>query len=104
MEESHKHLGITEQWGAFVATLHEVCDELGLPKQEVDDVTAVSVDGDGLHTRRRRAAPPNPGHPPPNGNSLYARLGGVYLSPLCDRLADALLSERTVQIPLDERR
>ena len=30
MATSHKHLNISEeQWGAFVATLHDVCDELG---------------------------------------------------------------------------
>ena len=107
MAASHKHLGISEeQWGAFVDTMHEVCDELGLPKQEVDDVTAVlqSMEadctlGDG------EFAPDNPGHPPPNGNSLYARLGGVYpISLFCDRLVDALLSADGVQIPLDEQR
>ena len=107
MEESHKHLGITEeQWGAFVGQLAEVCGGFPLQPDDVADIVAVIASMRPecvLEAGQRR--PPNPGHPPPNGNSLYASLGGVYpIALFCDRLVDALLAERTVQIPLDERR
>merc|ERR1712048_832677 len=40
------------------------------------------------------------GNPP--GDSLYARIGGVYpLALFADRLVDALLSDSRVQVPLD---
>ena len=107
MEESHKHLGITEeQWGAFVGQLAEVCGGFPLQPDDVADIVAVIASMRPecvLEAGQRR--PPNPGHPPPNGNSLYASLGGVYpIALFCDRLVDALLSDRTVQIPLDAQR
>ena len=80
----------------------KVCDELGLPSQEVDDVTAViaSMRAD-CTIADGEAAPRNPGKPAPKGKSLYARLGGVYpIALFADRLVDALLSDRTVRIPL----
>ena len=86
--------------------LQEVCDELGLPTQEVDDVRAViaSMQADCV-VADGEAVPPNPGHPAPAGDSLYARLGGAYpVALFCDRLVDALLSDRTVKIPLDAKR
>merc|ERR1719262_1908792 len=43
--------------------------------------------------------PANPGHGVPSGDSLYARCGGVYpLALVCDRLVDALLSDKSVRI------
>ena len=94
---SHKHLAISdEEWDSFIAGLHEVCDEIGLPQQEVDDVTAViqSLRAD-CTLADGEAAPPNPGHPAPPGGSLYARLGGVYpIALFADRLVDALIAER----------
>ena len=107
MADSHKHLNISEEeWGSFIENLHDVCDELGLPQQEVADVTAViesmradCIIQDGEHP------PDNPGHKVPPGDSLYARCGGVYpLALVCDRLVDALLSDATVKIQVDGER
>ena len=51
------------------------------------------------------APPPNPGKAAPPGDSLYARAGGVYpLALMCDRLIDALLSDKSVQIKLGGER
>ena len=89
-----------------MARLQEVGAQLGLPKQEVDDVRAViaSMQADCV-VADGEAVPPNPGHPAPAGDSLYARLGGAYpVALFCDRLVDALLSDRTVKIPLDAKR
>ena len=81
MADSHKHLGIREEeWASFMEGLQEVCDELGLPAQEVDDVRAViaSMQADCV-VADGEAVPPNPGHPPPKGDSLYARTLGRRL-------------------------
>jgi Mg-chelatase subunit ChlD len=83
-----------------------VCDELGLPSQEVDDVTAViaSMRAD-CTIADGEAAPRNPGKPAPPGDSLYARLGGVYpIALFADRLVDALLSDTSVSIKLSKHR
>ena len=107
MATSHKHLNISEEeWGSFIDGLHDVCDELGLPQQEVEDVTAVieSMRADCI-ILDGEAPPANPGHPTPAGDSLYARCGGVYpLALVCDRLVDALLSDEKVKIKLDAER
>ena len=68
---SHKHLGITdEEWGSFIESLHEVCDEFGLAQQETDDVTAVVASMRAACTLADgEIAPPNPGHPAPPGRS-----------------------------------
>ena len=51
------------------------------------------------------AAPRNPGKPAPPGDSLYARLGGVYpIALFADRLVDALLSDTTAKISVDGER
>ena len=51
------------------------------------------------------AAPRNPGKPAPPGDSLYARLGGVYpIALFADRLVDALLSDTSVSIKLSKHR
>ena len=63
MAASHKHLAISdEEWDSFIAGLHEVCDELGLPQQEVDDVTAViqSLRADCTHCAADYTQPPPP--------------------------------------------
>ena len=50
-------------------------------------------------------APPNPGHAVTKGQTLYAKLGGPCpISLFCDRVVDALLSDRTVNVPLNTRR
>ena len=89
--------------GSFIESLHDVCDELGLPKQEVDDVTAViaSMQAD-CTLGEGEEAPPNPGRAAPAGDSLYARCGGAYpLALFADRLVDALLGDPSVNIRLD---
>ncbi len=81
MAASHKHLSISpEEWDAFMTALDAVCGEFKLPDDDRSDLRAVVASmradctlGDG------EAAPPNPGHPPPPGRSLYARLGGACL-------------------------
>ena len=106
MAASHKHLAISDdEWESFVEGLHEVCDELGLPEQEVADVTAVIVSQrDECVLAEGERAPPNPGRPPPAGGSLYAKLGGVYpIALFCDRLVDALLSDASVKVPFEDR-
>ena len=105
MATSHKHLAISEEeWGSFMAGLHDVCSELGIPAQEVKDVAAVisSLEANCIVTDGE-AVPANPGHLVPPGDALYARLGGVYpISLFCDRLVDALLTDTNVKIPVDE--
>ena len=80
--------------------------ELGLPQQEVDDVTAViqSMRADCI-IQDGETPPTNPGHAKPSGDSLYARCGGVYpIALVCDRLVDALLSDKSVRIKVDAMR
>ena len=107
MAASHKHLNISEEeWGAFIRVTNGVCAAFELPVDDTADLIAVVSsmqiectvgEGEGV--------PPNPGHPAPAGNSLYARLGGVYpIALFCDRLVDALLADRTTRIPLDAKR
>ena len=107
MAASHKHLNISEEeWGSFIEGMHDVCSEIGLPQQEVEDVTAVieSMRADCI-IQDGKAPPANPGHPAPAGDSLYARCGGVYpLALVCDRLVDALLSDESVKIKVDAER
>merc|ERR1719473_346648 len=65
MATSHKHLNISEEeWASFIDGLHDVCAELGLPQQEVDDVTSVivSMRSDCI-IEDGESAPANPGHP-----------------------------------------
>ena len=110
MAASHKHLSISpEEWAAFIDSLHEVCDELGLPKQETDDVAAVVASmRAGCTLAEGEEAPPNPGPPPPSRclpTSLYARLGGCYpLALFSDRLVDALLGDSSVVITVSDER
>ena len=105
MVASHKHLAISsEQWESFMSVMGEVCGDLSLPSDDISDVTAVvaSMRPDCVLQKGERA-PRNPGHPMPAGNCLYARLGGVYpIALFVDRLVDALLSDPTANIPLDE--
>ena len=82
MAASHKHLSISQdEWDAFMTALDAVCGEFKLPDDDRSDLRAVVASmradctlGDG------EAAPRNPGHPPPPGDSLYARLGGASRS------------------------
>jgi hemoglobin len=104
MATAHKHLHIDpEQWASFMEDFDEICLEFGLPKDDVKDLTAIiastmddCVCSDGEHV------PGNPGKLDPHGDSLYARIGGVYpLALFADRLVDALLTDKRVKVPLD---
>ena len=84
MATSHKHLAINDaQWGAFIATLGGVCDELGMLAIDMNDLLAViqSMRPECVLQHGERA-PPNPGREERGNhvvgiNPLYMRLGGV---------------------------
>jgi hypothetical protein len=103
MADSHKHLAISAaEWGSFTQVLDGVCAALGVAADDAADLHAVvaSMRAD-CTIADGEAAPRNPGKRAPRGKSLYARLGGVYpIALFADRLVDALLSDRTVRIPL----
>jgi hypothetical protein len=104
MATSHKHLNIDEtQWASFMDDLDEICLEFGLPKDDVRDLRAIITSlMDDCVVFEGEQVPGNPGKPNPPGDSLYARIGGVYpLALFADRLVDALLSDSRVQIPID---
>eukprot|EP00933_Yihiella_yeosuensis_P067086 TRINITY_DN716_c0_g1_i1.p1 TRINITY_DN716_c0_g1~~TRINITY_DN716_c0_g1_i1.p1 ORF type:complete len:961 (+),score=185.41 TRINITY_DN716_c0_g1_i1:56-2884(+) len=107
MDEAHKHLNISEnEWEKFMELFNAVCDEFSLPGDIVGDLNAlmISMEMDCV-VYPGETAPPNPGRAVPKGNSLYARLGGVYpIALLADRLVDALLADDRLQIPMDEKR
>merc|ERR550514_1549687 len=94
MAASHKHLSISAaEWDSFMAVLDGVCAALSVPADDASDLHAVvsSTMADCTLGEGERA-PPDPGHPAPPGDSLYARLGGVY--PI------SLFADRAVRIPL----
>merc|ERR1719460_1957937 len=99
MAASHKHLNINgEQWTSFMAVMGRICAEFRLPEQDVDDLTAViaSMMSDCI-VPEGEVAPPKPRDPPIRGNTLYARIGGVYpIALFADRVVDALLADSTV--------
>jgi hemoglobin len=104
MATSHKHLNINSvEWTSFMECLQEVCMEFQLPQQDVDDLTAVILSMmDDCIVTDGETAPPNPGHGRPDGNSLYAQLGGVYpIALFADRLVDAMLGDERIKIPMD---
>jgi len=107
IDQAHKHLNISEdEWAHFMAIFNEVCEEFGLPADDVDDLNAlmISMEEDCVVYPGERA-PPNPGPARPSGNSLYARLGGVYpIALFTDRLVDALLGDDRVHIPVDTQK
>merc|ERR1719460_2505713 len=104
MALAHKHLDINkQQWASFMGVLHKICSDFGLPKADVDDLTSVILSMmDDCVVAEGETAPPKPYEPRIPGNSLYARIGGVYpLALFVDRIIDALLSDSTVKIPFD---
>ena len=112
MATSHKHLNISEEeWAAFMATLASTCDGVGLSGEDMADLFVVisSMRTECVLAPGERP-PRNPGNkatakPTDTKATLYARLGGVYpIALFCDRLIDALLSDRTVKIPQDSKR
>jgi len=104
MVTTHKHLNIsTEQWASFMGVLHKICSDFGLPRDDVDDLTAViSSMMDDCVVAQGETAPPKPPEERIRGSSLYAAIGGVYpIALFVDRVIDALLSDSTVKIPFD---
>merc|ERR1719473_541282 len=107
MAASHKHLNIdSDQWVSFMECLQDVCMEFQLPQQDIDDLTAVILSMmDDCVVKDGEVVPPNPGHPTPPGNSLYARMGGAYpIALFADRLIDAMLEDKRIKIPIDGKK
>jgi truncated hemoglobin YjbI len=104
LDQAHKHLNISEEeWGTFMDIFNDVCGEFGLARDTVDDLNAlmISMEMDCV-VYPGETVPANPGPARPSGQSLYARVGGVYpLALFVDRLVDALLADDRVHIPLD---
>lgn len=104
MDEAHKHLNISErEWDVFMTVFNDVCAEFGLPSEDVDDLNALMISMmDEIVCFPGERPRPDPGPMRPGGNSLYARVGGVYpIALFVDRLVDALLADDRVQIPID---
>lgn len=107
IDEAHKHLNISPaEWDTFMELFNEVCDELNLPGEMIGDLNALMISmEDDCVTQPGDRVPPNPGPRVPSGNSLYAKLGGVYpIALFVDRLVDGLLADDRVHIPQDEKR
>merc|ERR1711972_34014 len=104
MASSHKHLNIDEaQWGSFMDDLDETCLEFGLPTDDVRDLRAIITSlMDDCVVSEGELVPNHPVKSNPPGDSLYARIGGVYpLALFADRLVDAMLSDSRVRVPVD---
>merc|ERR1719174_2648025 len=104
MDIAHKHLGITiEEWEKFMELFNEVCGEFNLCPSDTDDLNALMISMmDECVVFPGGVAPPNPGPSRPSGNSLYARVGGVYpIALFVDRLVDAILADNRFAIPRD---
>ena len=104
MDQAHKHLNISEgEWDKFMEIFNDVCNEFGLPTEDIDDLNALMISMmDECIVWPGERPRPDPGPLRPSGNSLYARSGGVYpLALFVDRLVDALLSDDRVAIPVD---
>jgi hypothetical protein len=92
-----------EQWTSFMDDLNEICQEFSLPADDARDLTTIitslmddCVCAEGEPVRN------HPGNPTPLGDSLYARIGGVYpIALFADRLVDAMLTDSRVAVPLD---
>merc|ERR1719160_1386784 len=104
MVEAHKHLNISSsEWGNFMEIFRDVCQEFALPECDADDLAAIllSMEEDCV-VHMGEEVPAKPGPALLEGESLYARLGGVYpIALFADRLVDALLADKRVKIPVD---
>jgi len=104
MAASHKHLNIVPtEWTCFMTVFHEVCSEFGLPQGDVDDLASIlnSMEPDCV-VHPGETVPPAPARAVRGEASLYSRAGGVYpLALFADRLVDALLADKRVNIPVD---
>jgi hemoglobin len=107
MDEAHKHLNISgDEWQCFMDIFNNVCEEFQLSDELTGDLNALmySMEWDCVVQPGERV-PANPGPAQPRGNSLYARIGGVYpIALFVDRLVDALLQNEEVKIPCDGRK
>lgn len=107
IDVSHKHLGISSaEWEEFMRLFMNVCMEQGLDVEATRALRDLftSVEGD-CTLKPGEQAPPNPGPQQHTGDTLYARLGGVYpIALFTDRLIDALLVDDRVGLATDEER
>eukprot|EP00933_Yihiella_yeosuensis_P035767 TRINITY_DN2936_c0_g1_i1.p1 TRINITY_DN2936_c0_g1~~TRINITY_DN2936_c0_g1_i1.p1 ORF type:complete len:883 (-),score=227.63 TRINITY_DN2936_c0_g1_i1:6-2654(-) len=105
--EAHKYLNISpREWEVFMGIFNGVCAEFALPSHDVEDLAAIvsSMEQDCV-VHPGEDVPPNPGPVKQNESTLYGKLGGVYpLALFADRLIDALLQDRRVNIPVDGQR
>jgi hemoglobin len=104
MDIAHKHLNISlEEWEKFMELFNEVCAEFNLSPTDTDDLNALMISMmDECVTWEGDRVPPNPGPQRPSGNSLYARVGGVYpIALFVDRLVDSILADDRFPIPRD---
>jgi hemoglobin len=104
MEIAHKHLGISmDEWEKFMELFNEVCGEFNLSPTDTDDLNALMISMmDECVTWDGDPVPPNPGPQRPSGNSLYARVGGIYpIALFVDRLVDSILADDRFPIPRD---
>jgi truncated hemoglobin YjbI len=104
MAEAHKHLNISSlEWGNFMEIFRDVCQEFALPECDAEDLAAIllSMEEDCV-VHIGEEVPAKPGPALLEGESLYARLGGVYpIALFADRLVDALLADKRVKMPVD---
>jgi len=104
MDVAHKHLNISlEEWEVFMELFNEVCGEFNLAPDQQDDLNALMISMmDDCVVFPGEVAPPNPGPARPSGNSLYARVGGVYpIALFVDRFVDAVIADTRFSIPCD---
>merc|ERR1719313_2130855 len=104
IDVAHKHLNIfLEEWEKFMELFNEVCGEFNLCPADTDDLNALMISMmDECVVFPGEVAPPNPGPSRPSGNSLYARVGGVYpIALFVDRLVDAVLADDRFVVPCD---
>jgi hemoglobin len=104
MDVAHKHLNISlEEWEVFMDLFNEVCGEFNVAPEDQDDLNALMISMmDDCVVFPGEVAPPNPGPSRPSGNSLYARIGGVYpIALFVDRLVDAVIADNRFVIPCD---
>jgi hemoglobin len=104
MDIAHKWLGISmDEWEKFMELFNEVCGEFNLSPTDQDDLNALMISMmDDCITWDGDPVPPNPGPARPSGNSLYARVGGVYpVALFVDRLVDSVLADDRFPVPRD---
>jgi truncated hemoglobin YjbI len=107
MDEAHKYMNITPtEWDKFMEIFNGVCASFNMPDEVVGDLNALLISmEDDCVCQPGEQPPPPPGPRRLVGNSLYARLGGIYpVALFVDRLVDALMADDRVHIPQDHKR